>query len=106
MDGKTASQPARRDNPTRRHNCSLPDNGCSDVDNSADVEQAGYETVLPIFAAETDVRNQEIRGLPARSLRTDWADERRGTAPHFHEQNQRLKSLNVGGGATMNRTGP
>ena len=104
MDAKTASRLAWRDNPTRRHNCSLPDNECSDVDNSADIERIEYETVRLISAAETEVQNQEIPGRRARSLRTDWVHERRRTAPYFSKQNQRLKSMNVGGGATTNRT--
>ena len=48
---------------------------------STDAEQSEYETVRLIFAAETEVRNQEISSQWARSLRTDWTHERRGTAP-------------------------
>ena len=104
MDAKRALPSAERYILIRRHNCSLPDNGCSDLDNSTDDEQAKYETVRVNSAAETEVQDQQIYGLHAQSLRTEWAPERRGTARYFHQQNQRLKSLNVGGGATMNRT--
>ena len=92
MDAKTASRLACQDNPSRRHNCSLPDNGCSGVDNSAYVERFDYETVRLISAAKTEVQNQEIPSLRARSLRTDWVHERRRTAPFFRQQKQRLKT--------------
>ena len=104
MDAKTALHLGRRGKPTGRHTCPLPDYGCSEADSSGDVE-AAYETVRRISAAETGVENQEMRRSRARSRRTVWARERRGTAPHFHQQNQRLKSQNVGGGPSRNRTG-
>ena len=85
--------------------CSLSDNRCSSVDTVSDARQAKYETVLRISAAETGVEYQEIRGPRAPSLSTDWAPERRRTAPHFHSLDQRLESLDVGGGPSRNRTG-
>ena len=66
---------------------------------SVHVEGAENETVRPISAPETEAKNHQVRGARARYLRTDWAGERRGSAPNFPEQNQRLKSMNVGGGA-------
>ena len=74
------------------------------MDNSADVERFESQTVRLISAAETEVQNQAIPCPRAGSLRTDWVHERRRTAPCFPQQNQRLNSLNVGGGATTNRT--
>ena len=90
MDAKRALPSAERYILIRRHNCSLPDNGCSDLDNSTDDEQAKYETVRVNSAAETEVQDQQIYGLHARSLRTEWAPERRGTARYFTNKTRDL----------------